>query len=99
MESGYYDSLIQKGLLRDEDLEPDVSAFTMYLEAFYELSSCRVNSMSAGPIPFTAISEYSKLFDVGEFGEFHYCIRKMDNEFLRLESAKSSPAKSASRKK
>lgn len=41
--------------------------------------------MSIGPIPFTAIVEYFKLFGVGDFEEFLYFIRVMDNTFLNLE--------------
>jgi hypothetical protein len=73
-------------MLKEEDKEPDIGPFRLYLDAFQELSTCRVNSMVLGPIPFTAIIEYSRLFDVGDFNEFHYCIRAMDNELLRLEA-------------
>jgi hypothetical protein len=61
----------------------------MYLDAFSELSSCRQSAMSLGPIPFTAIVEYSRLFDVGDFEDFHYVIRLMDNKLLSLEAEKS----------
>ena len=62
-----------------------------YIDAFKELSSCRSGAgMGLGPIPFTAIVEYSRLFEIGEdFEDFHYIIRRMDNELLRLESQKS----------
>ena len=89
LESGYYYHLLSKGTLKEEDIEPDIEPFRLYVEAFHELSSCRISSMSLGPIPFTAINEYSKLFEVGDFEDFHYCIRVMDNCLLRLEYEKS----------
>lgn len=70
-----------------------------YMEAFIELSSCRVSGLVLGPIPFTAIVEYSKLFYVGDFEDFHYYIRRMDNEFLRLQAEKSKSASSKSKGK
>lgn len=48
--------------------------------------------MAAGPIPFTAIVEYSKVYPVGEFEEFHYVIRVMDNSYLRVEEEKFKAA-------
>jgi len=51
--------------------------------------------MALGPIPFTAILEYSRLYDVGEsFDDFLYLIRVMDNTILELEE-KRSKAQSA----
>ena len=79
-------------MLEPEDHEPDVGPFQFYMDAFYELSSCRINSMSVGPIPFTAIVEYSRLYGVEDVEDFHYIIRQMDNVFLKLESSKSKKA-------
>lgn len=72
-------------MVKPEDTEPDIGPFHYYVDAFRELSSCRNSSMSIGPIPFTAIVEYFKLFGVGDFEEFLYFIRVMDNTFLNLE--------------
>lgn len=85
IQSGYYYHLLGRGLLTEEDTEPDIGPFSFYMDAFRELSTCRVNAMSLGPIPFTAIAEYSKLFEVEDFEEFHYYIRVMDNTLLRME--------------
>jgi hypothetical protein len=76
------------GMISEENIAPDIGPFQFYIDAFDELSSCRVNSMSIGPIPFTAIVEYSKIFEVDDFNEFHYFIRLMDQEFLELASQK-----------
>lgn len=43
-----------------------------------------------GNIPLTAIIEYAKIFDVGDFEEFLYIIREMDKELLRLEDGNRS---------
>jgi len=55
--------------------------------------------MSLGPIPFTAIVEYSKLFDVGDFSEFLYYIRAMDNVLLGLDNDKQKSKSSSGDKK
>jgi hypothetical protein len=52
--------------------------------------------MALGPIPFTAILEYSRLYDVGEsFDDFLYLIRVMDNTILELEEKRSKAQQSA----
>jgi hypothetical protein len=70
---------------------PDTRGFQLYIEAFYELSSCRVSSMSLGAIPFTSIAEYAKIFEIDgeEFFEFLHYIRVMDNELLSLDRKKN----------
>jgi hypothetical protein len=55
--------------------------------------------MALGPIPFTAIAEYSKLFDIEDFEEFHYLMRVMDNKFLEMETKKSKSSQSATKPK
>jgi len=77
-------------MLSAEDLQPDVGPFSFYLDAFKELGTCRTSSMSVGPIPFTAIVEYSKIYDVGDFDEFLFLIRHMDDTLLELESEKGN---------
>ncbi len=85
---------MQKGSIGEKDLEPDVSYFQFYIEAFKELSSCRNSFMALGPIPFTAISEYFKIYGresgyLEDFDEFIYLIRRMDDTFLELVNAKN----------
>lgn len=67
-----------------ESPEPSVEGFEFYLDAFSDLSTCRPGGMDLLPIPFTAIVEYSRLYDVGEFEEFRAIIQMMDNQVLRL---------------
>jgi hypothetical protein len=91
--------LLQQGQLKPEDSEPEISQFRYYIDAFHELSSCRSIGMALGPIPFTAIAEYSKLFDVEDFEEFHYLMRFMDNKFLELEAKKHKSTQSQAKTK
>lgn len=77
-------------MLGDSDMEPPVENFKFYIEAFRELSSCRVNTMAVGPIPFTAIVEYYKVFGIEDFEDFHYYIRLMDDKFVRLDAEKTA---------
>ena len=77
------------GKIRDEDLEPELGPFSWYVDCFREIETCR-DGMSGGPIPFTAIVEYCKLYDIDEVEEFMYLIRQMDNTLLDLQSKKDS---------
>ena len=76
-------------MLSESDLKPDIGPFSFYLDAFKELGTCRTSAMSVGPIPFTAITEYSRLYDVGDFDEFLFVIRKMDDTLLELEGKRN----------
>ena len=86
--NGFYYKLLEKGSLSPEDVEPEIGPFTYYFECFKELSTCRNIGMGLGPIPFTAIVEYSKIYQIEDFDEFLYLIRRMDDKFLELESKK-----------
>ena len=44
--------------------------------------------MGIGPIPFTAIAEYARIFNVEDFDEFLYIIRVMDNQFVKSQNAR-----------
>ena len=68
---------------------PNVDFLEFYIEAFFELGTCRVSSMSIGQIPFTAIAEYANIYDVDDFDEFLYVMRVMDNAIIRLSNAGS----------
>lgn len=85
----FYYNLQSKGLLQSKDIAPNVEPFGFYVEAFNELSSCRPSGFGVGPIPFTAIVEYAKIYDVGDFHEFLDIIRTMDAKFMEIESKKS----------
>lgn len=87
------------GKLEEKHKPPDVSRLGFYVDAFHELSSCRINGMGVGQIPFTAIAEYSNIFNVEEFDDFLYFIRVMDNEYLNLVSKDQKAKSQASEKK
>ena len=70
-------------------MEPNVEPFEFYIQAYSELSSCRHAGMNPLPIPFTAIVEYARLYDVGDFEEFKYLIRRVDNSILYKDKEKS----------
>lgn len=77
--------MLGEGKLRKEDIIPDVSYFAFYIDAFQELSTCRPQGFGIGPIPFTAIVEYAKIYNVEDFQEFLEIIRRMDSVWLELE--------------
>lgn len=77
-------------MLKPEDEEPEISGFQFYFDAFQELSTSRQVGMGLGPIPFTAIAEYFRIYELSDFEEFAYLIRRMDNVFLELESAEDA---------
>lgn len=77
-----------------DDIAPEIGPFTFYLEAFRELSTCRPSGFGTGPIPFTAIVEYSKIYNVEEFDEFLYFIRLMDSKVLELDKEKQKKQES-----
>lgn len=58
--------------------------FQFYIDAFYDLTTCRYNGMSTGPIPFTAMIEYAKIYDIvgDDLVDFLHVMRVMDNAFL-----------------
>ncbi len=70
-----------------------VEGLDFYLDAFRELSTCRPSGLGLGAIPFTAIVEYSRIYELGDFDDFFYIIRKLDNTWIKLESEKSSAVK------
>lgn len=63
------------------DLEPSLS---LYLEAFFELSTNRHFGMGVGPIPFNSILEYGKYYEFTdvEMSDLIYFVREMDNAYV-----------------
>jgi hypothetical protein len=82
----YYDNLVIKGMIKEDDKEPDVGPYSFYLAAFNELGTCRQVGMGLGPIPFTSIVSYFNLYGEGilDFEDFLYIIRCMDSKFMSL---------------
>jgi hypothetical protein len=45
--------------------------------------------MDIGPIPFTSILEYFRVYELGEFDDFLYIMRLLDNTLLELSREKN----------
>ena len=69
---------------------PDMTGMDFYISAFIELGTCRQTAFGVGPIPFTAIVEYSKLYEVEDINEFIYVIRRMDKKYMELNKEKGA---------
>jgi len=85
-------------MIREEDKEPDIAPFIFLVDSYKELSTCRTSGMSPGPIPFTAIVEYAKIYNVEDFDDFLYYIRIMDNIVLEKSNGEGSKESSNSSK-
>lgn len=81
----YYEMLLPRGFVEPKDAEPQVGPLDFYLEAFAELSTCRPSGMELQAIPFTAIVEYSRIYELEDGEEFAYLMRLMDRTFMRLK--------------
>lgn len=90
-----YYNLLNKGFIKPEDMEVDVTGFEFYLDAFRELQTARPVGLGISPIPFTAIAEYFKLYELEEdFDDFRYIIRKMDNAYIEASDNASKESNS-----
>lgn len=64
-----------------------------------ELGTCRAG-LGDGKISFMAIVEYAKTYQIGNFEDFIYLIRKMDNKLIGLENGrKNSTTNNSNRRK
>lgn len=62
----------------------------LYYTAFFELSSCRQASMGVGPISWLAVQDYGLALglDEDQIEDLHFFVRKLDNEYIRVENTK-----------
>lgn len=88
----FYRMLESSGKLKPEHTRPNADSFIFYTQAFEELSSCRPSGLGISSIPFTAVAEYARIFEVEDFHEFLYLIRLMDAELIKLSSKKGRTA-------
>ncbi len=96
LESGiYHEQLLPRGFIPLDEQEPELGPLDFYLDAFRELSSCRPGGMGLQAIPFTAIAEYSRIYELGDFEDFATVMRLMDNVFIKLYSAQDQRGKNA----
>lgn len=74
--------MLIQGKLKEEHLEPELGPFSIYIEWFFELDSCR-NTASISPIPFTAIHEFATIkSEIDDFEEFYYLMRRLDKVYI-----------------
>jgi hypothetical protein len=88
--------------------EPQISHVDyFYIKAFYDLSTCRINGMGLGVIPWTAIKKYAEHysldFDITE--SLIDIIREMDSAYIDFQNketeknSKNTVSKNRSHKK
>lgn len=93
--SGQYYDLLAKGFFdgKPEDLEPDITGLSFYFDAFRDLGTCRPGGLDVQAIPFTAIVEYSRIYETGDLDEFIHVIRIMDDIFLDWNASENKRGK------
>lgn len=91
--TGQYYELLRRGFFdnKPDEIEPEVGEFQFYFDAFRELGTCRPGGLDLQAIPFTAIIEYSKIFEIDD-DDFYFVIRMLDDLFLELNSQKDKPS-------
>lgn len=95
----YYEQLLPRGFIKPEDAEPYLGPLDFYMDAFGELGTCRPAGLELTAIPFTAIIEYSRIYELDDAEDFAFLMRRMDRTFLRLSGAKGKNASSNGNKK
>lgn len=89
-----------EGFIKPEDQEPNIDGFEFYYDAFQELSTARQIGLAVGPIPFTALVEYTRMFEIPDFDDFSHVIRCMDKVYLELNAQENTkPVEKASKPK
>ena len=76
-------------LKKEEDLPPSAQEFQFYWDAFEELCTARPSGLSASPIPFTAIIDYCRIYDIEDFRGFKLLMRRLDQVYIDLNNAAS----------
>lgn len=72
--------------------EPELMpGLEMFLQAFWDLSTCRQMGMGLGPIPWTSIENYATISGGDEefTQDLHYHIRRLDQAYLNWASEKN----------
>ena len=74
-----------------------IAGLGLYLQAFWELSSCRGSGFSEGQIPWIAIERYATRFEFDpeqEMALFNH-VRALDNVYLQHQAKKAKQANSS----
>lgn len=62
-----------------------------FVNAFWELSTCRSSGMGLGPIPLTAIFEYGRFYDCSDdlMEDLKQHVQMLDGVYMKHEARKS----------
>ena len=72
------------------EARPSIVGYRWLWEAFNALDSCRVNAMSVGRIPWTAVQQYAEAhkLDEEETWTLHEVIQHLDSLFISHHAEK-----------
>lgn len=59
-----------------------------YMQAFGELSTCRMIGFDTGPIPWSSVMEYARSENIEDTSSFLCIMRTMDSSYLKYVSEK-----------
>jgi len=76
-------------------MEPNIGPYGFYIEAFFEISTCRSTGMGIGPIPFTSVVEYARIYNIEDVEDFLYYIRRLDATYLSFMEKKNNEQNNA----
>jgi hypothetical protein len=71
----FYNSLVERGAIKEEDRVPDISPFAWIVHAFFDLNTCANHN---GIIPWNIIHEYAEIKRIEDFDTFLHCIRVIE---------------------
>lgn len=65
----------------------------LFMDAFFELNTCRQVGLGMAPIPWTSIKDYAEAyeFDADQTEDLFHHVRLMDHEFIRHHNKESAP--------
>ena len=75
--------------LAEEKRLPELGPLQFYTDCFNELSTCRG---MGGPIPFTSIVEFARIYEIDDFEDFNIIIRMIDDFYLAANEKKVNNA-------
>ena len=83
-----YGDLLARGTIRDENKEPEIGPFMIYIEMFFELDTCR-GGMGNNPISFTDIYNFATIKGISDFDDFLYLMRRLDHIIINYRDKKN----------
>lgn len=99
MEHGEHEDLIREQMRINRMKAPDwienkpdlLIGLEFYWKAFWELSTCRQFGYGEGPIPWLAMMQYARQYEIigEEFDRFVLVLKFMDTEYLKFRHKKT----------